>query len=402
MILLRVFVPFALGYFLSYLFRTVNAVIAPDLVGDMGLDASQLGLLTSAYFITFALFQLPLGILLDRYGPRRCEAALLLIAAAGAFVFAAAQTPSGLIVGRALIGLGVSSCLMAAFKAYVMWFPRERLPLINGVQMAAGGLGALSATAPVEALLQITDWRGLFTMLGVFAVFVSFCVFTVIPKRKETHDVGAFRDQLEGVVQVFTSPVFWRVAPLTVMTQAAFLSIQSLWSGPWLRDVAGLDRGGVADRLLLIAAAMIAGFFVMGFVAERLSRLGVRPITVAVFGLIAFIAVQFGLVMQGTETAAQMWVLFGFFGTTGILPYAVLPQCFPPALAGRVITGLNVLVFVTAFLGQWGIGAVIDLWPQTSSGGYAAAAYQAAFGGFLVLQVLALLWFALFRKGRLP
>ena len=148
--LLRVFIPFALGYFLSYLFRTVNAVIAPDLVRDIGVDPASLGLLTSAYFLTFAAFQLPLGVLLDRYGPRRVEAVLLLFAAAGAFAFARAETLNGLLLGRALIGLGVSACLMAAFKAYTLWFPKEKWPLVNGFQMAAGGLGALAATAPVE------------------------------------------------------------------------------------------------------------------------------------------------------------------------------------------------------------------------------------------------------------
>ncbi len=88
MILARVFVPFACGYFLSYLYRVINAVIAPDLVAELRLDAAELGFLTSTYFLTFALFQLPLGMLLDRFGPRRTEAALLMFAALGAFVFA--------------------------------------------------------------------------------------------------------------------------------------------------------------------------------------------------------------------------------------------------------------------------------------------------------------------------
>lgn len=138
-LLLRIFVPFALGYFLSYLFRVVNAVIAPELSAELGLGASDLGLLTSAYFLAFAAFQLPLGILLDRYGPRRTEAVLLLFAAAGALIFARAEETAGLIAGRALIGFGVSACLMAAFKAFVQWFPAERLAAVNGLQLAEGG-----------------------------------------------------------------------------------------------------------------------------------------------------------------------------------------------------------------------------------------------------------------------
>jgi MFS family permease len=167
-----VFIPFALGYFLSYLYRTVNAIIAPDLVRDIGLDPASLGLLTSAYLLAFGLFQLPLGLLLDRFGPRRVEATLLLIAAAAALIFSQATSLTGLVVGRALIGLGVSACLMAAFKSFALWFPPERLPLANAIQMISGGLGAMAATTPVEAALKLTDWRGLFLFFALLTLTV--------------------------------------------------------------------------------------------------------------------------------------------------------------------------------------------------------------------------------------
>jgi len=402
MILARVFLPFAFGYFLSYLYRVVNAVIAPDLVRDAGLDANDLGLLTSAYFLTFAAFQLPLGILLDRFGPRRTEAALLLFAAAGAFVFGMSDGTTGLIVGRALIGFGVSACLMAAFKAFVMWFPTGRLPLVNGCQMAAGGLGALAATRPVETALQFTDWRGLFVVLGVLTCLAAATIFFAVPERRATTTSSGLGNQLAGIGRVFSSSLFWRAAPLTVMSQASFLSIQGLWSGPWLRDIGGLGREAVADHLFLVAASMVAGFFAMGLAAERLSRFGVRPITVAVAGMALFILVQVAVVLQWTGAVLPVWMLFGFFGTTGILPYAALSQRFPAELAGRLNTGLNVMVFVLAWAGQWGIGAVIDQWPTTASGGYDPAGYQAGFGMLLVLQIAALAWFMLYRGDRVP
>ena len=173
MLFARLYFPLALGYSISYFFRNANAIIEGDLVRELGLGPADLGLLTSVYFISFAAFQLPLGVLLDCYGPRRTEAALLLFAAVGALIFSQSDTLSGLIVGRLLIGLGVSACLMAAFKAYVIWFSNQRLPMINGLQMVAGGLGALVATTPLQNVLSITDWRGVFTGLAIITVFAS-------------------------------------------------------------------------------------------------------------------------------------------------------------------------------------------------------------------------------------
>jgi predicted MFS family arabinose efflux permease len=394
-ILLRVFIPFAAGYFFSYLYRVVNAVIAPNLVADLGLGPGDLGLLTSTYFLTFAAFQLPLGVLLDRFGSRKTEACLLLFAAMGAFIFAGAESVPGLIVGRALIGFGVSSCLMAAFTAFVIWFPKERLPLINGIQVAVGGLGALTGTAPVEAALHISDWRTLFMLLALLTLGVAAAIFFVVPDRKVEGSGPTLRDQIRGMGQVYASPFFWRIAPWAVTSQATFMAVQTLWAGPWLRDVAGYDRTAMAEGLLLIAAAMVAGFALIGALAARLSKSGIQPLSVSVTGMGTFIVIQ-GLILLHTPSLAMpLWILFGFFGASGVLNYAILSQSFPGNLAGRVNTGLNVMVFVVAFGGQWGIGEIINLWPVLPDGRYAPAAYQAGFGVMLALQVLAVIWFIL-------
>jgi predicted MFS family arabinose efflux permease len=179
------------------------------------------------------------------------------------------------------------------------------------------------------------------------------------------------------------------------MSQAAFMAIQGLWSGPWLRDVAGFERATVAHVLLTIAVAMVAGFIFMGAVAERLSRLGIKPIAVAATGMSAFIIVQALLILEVTSWTHTLWILFGIFGTTGIIPYAVLSQSFPLHLSGRVNTALNLLVFVAAFSAQWGIGAIINMWPVTAGGGYAPPGYRAAFTMMLLLQLLSVLWFVL-------
>ena len=390
---LRVFLPFAAGYFLSYLYRVVNAVIAPDLVADLGIGPSALGLLTATYFISFASAQLPLGVLLDRFGPRRMEAGLLLFAGLGAYLFARSGSLAGLVAARAFIGFGVSACLMAAFKAYTLWFPRERWPMINGFQMAAGGLGALAATSPVEAALQITDWRGVFMALAGFTLVVAAAVYTVVPEKAASGSKESVTGQLQGVRTVFTSLEFWRTAPLTTLSQAAFLSIQGLWAGPWLKDVAGMNRMEAAGILFRIAVAMIFGFILLGTLAERLSRRGIPVRTTAVTGMGVFLAAQVLLLAAPIAYAPCLWLSFGFFGTSGIIAYAALSQYFPVQLSGRVTTAVNLLVFVFAFAGQWVIGIIIGLWPVGQDGSYALAGYRTGFGLMIGLQAAALVWY---------
>ncbi len=392
-ILGRVFVPFAAGYFLSYLYRVVNAVIAADLTADLGVGPSALGLLTATYFITFASFQLPLGVLLDRFGPRRIEALLLLFAGLGALLFARAESLIGLIAGRALIGFGVSSCLMAAFKAYTIWFDRQYWPLINGFQMASGGLGALAATYPVEMMLGVTDWRGVFLVLAGLTVAVAALVFLVVPERNEGVAVEPLVHQLQGVRQVFSSYEFWRAAPLTTMSQTALLAIQGLWAGPWFRDVAGLDRDGVAVSLFAIAVAMICGFVLLGSGAGRYVRCGGSLMSLAALGMGLFLVVQILLLIAPTAWALSLWLAFGFFGTSGILAYPAVSQAFELRLSGRVSTALNLLVFTTAFAGQWLIGTIIEWWPVGPDGGYAPEGYRVGFALLAILQFLALLWY---------
>jgi len=392
-LLLRVFAPFAAGYFLSFLYRAVNAVLAPELLRDLAIGPSSLGLLTAAYFIAFASFQLPLGVLLDRFGPRRVESLLLLVAALGAFCFARADSMAELILGRALIGLGVSACLMAAFKAYTQWFAAEQWPLINGFQMAAGGLGALAATSPVQWLLQWTDWRGVFVGLALCTLAVSALVLLVVPERGAAAKGETFADQARGVAIVFTDRGFWRIAPLTALSQASLFAVQGLWAGPWLKNVNHLDPPAVVQMLFWIALAMVAGFIGLGALAKHLQQRGVPVLVSAVAGMVLFMAAQLLLLVAPTRWATPIWLGFGFFGTSGIIAYAALSQSFPARLAGRVTTAINLLVFVAAFAGQWAIGVIVGWQTAAGPGQLAASGLRTGFAALLLCQICALIWF---------
>ncbi len=245
-VVLTVLLPFALGYYLSYLFRAVNAIISPHLVADFGLDAGKLGLLTSVYFFVFAICQVPLGLMLDRYGPRRVQAVLLLFAAAGAALFAAGTSFAALTLGRGLIGLGVSTCLMACFKANVMWWPKDRLPLMNGCATAFGALGALSATIPVDALVPLVGWRGVFWLLAALTVAAAALVFFAVPDApgERATRTDTLKAQIAGLGRVFRAAIFWRLAVAASVNTASVMAYQTLWAAPWLRDVAGSTRRG--------------------------------------------------------------------------------------------------------------------------------------------------------------
>ena len=396
MLFARVYFPFALGYAISYFYRNTNAIIESDLVDELGLGPADLGLLTGAYFFSFAIFQLPLGILLDRYGPRRTEAVLLLFAALGAWIFSSADSLSGLILGRLLIGLGVSACLMAAFKAYVIWFSSGRLPMINGLQMVAGGLGALVATTPLQNVLSITDWRGVFTGLAIITVFASLFLWFILPEHQSSADKHpAIKTQLKEMGQIFRNPVFWSIVPLTALSNGSFLAIHGLWIKPWLRDVVSLSEGDSTQLLFAMTLAIIAGYFSLGIFSERLSQLfDIRPITVGVFGMTLFLTAQFSMAYGWATSPLLLVVFFGFLGSSCILTFAGLAQIFPKKYSGRVSTILNVQVFMGAFIIQWGIGAIIELWPTTEIG-YDPASYQVAIGVLVLMQAAGLIWYLL-------
>ena len=182
--LLFIFLPFSIGYFLSYVYRSTNAILAPYLNNDLGINAEQLGLITSVYFLTFALFQLPLGILLDKFGARKVQSLLFIIASIGAIIFALGETVLHLTIGRGLIGLGVSGALMGAFKAMSIWFPKDRLSLLVSIFLAVGGLGAIAASSPLEAVLQLIDWRTIYFILSVTTLIVSILIFYIVPEKE--------------------------------------------------------------------------------------------------------------------------------------------------------------------------------------------------------------------------
>jgi predicted MFS family arabinose efflux permease len=397
-IVVLVLAPFALGYFLSYFYRSVNAVVGPRLVADLGLSATELGLLTSAYLFAFALFQLPLGVLLDRFGPRRIQTALFACAASGALLFSIGHDIATLTLGRALIGLGFAGGLMSGFKAVVRWVPEPRRALANAGIMSFGALGVLVATLPTELAVQAVGWRTVFVGLAVITFAVAAIILVAVPERGATGAGEGLRGQIAGMLHIYRDRVFWKLAPLLATTAGTHIAIQTLWAGPWFRDVAGFDRIGVANYLMAMAVAFLIGILLSGAVADWFVRRGVDLLTVMLSFLALFLCAQFAIVLQWTSLNLLVWVVFGMTGQVAVLAYPWLSSYFGATLSGRANTAANLLLFLTAFGAQYAIGVILDLFPTTASGGYDPRGYQVGFGAFFAVQLLALAWYLLGRR----
>jgi MFS family permease len=391
LLIVLVFLPFASGFFLSILLRYVNAVIAKDLAGDFSLSAAELGLLTSTYFLVFAAFQIPLGVLLDRFGPRRVLATLLLFAAGGAFVFGAAQGVGTLALGRALLGLGVSGCLMGSIKAFTLWFPLARLATLNGWILAIGALGAMSATAPVELIAEAHGWRAIFHGLAAACLLVAALIFFVVPEKPLPGAGASWGRQFSELGEILRNVYFWRVALPLIVVHGAYQALQGLWLAPWLADVGGLARGTVANYLLAGSLAYGVGSVVFGAGADHMARAGWSRLTAYKLGMGLALAAFIALAAGATRGVLPLVVLYGFGACAAALPYAILSQHFPPHLTGRVITASNIFMFIASFGFQWGIGAVLRFWPAVD-GRYPLESYAVALGVAALLQFATLAW----------
>jgi MFS family permease len=387
-----VLLPFALVFALCNYYRTVNAVLAPYLISALSLTAGQLGLLISVYFLVSALFQAPLGLLMDRFGPRRVQAVLIVIAGIGAIIFALGESWPVLMTGRVIMGIGAAGGLMTSLQAVTLWFPSARWPFFNGMVMSVGALGSLAATLPTQALLDVIDWHRVLIGAAVIGFCGSLLLFACVPEKTKPPKGETLGQQLSGMAAIYRDRLFWRFAPLYLATTGSTMAFQSLWAGPWLHDVAQLDANAVAGHLLVLSLLQIGSYFLVGFIATELGKRRVPLQRIVMTGSVIYIASLTPLMLP---TGAGRWSVLlgiGLLSNVNTLCYPILSQHFPAAMTGRATTALNSFFFVGAFIVQFAIGIVIDLVPATEAGHYPTLAYQLAFAVMIGLQLSAWAW----------
>jgi predicted MFS family arabinose efflux permease len=283
---------------------------------------------------------------------------------------------------------------MAVIKAHADWFERRRVAHVTGIATAIGALGSTLTTAPVQAMLPVLGWRGVFWGLCLLALAVALWIFLSVPdKPRAPGPARTLRGDIALSGRILVSRTFWRFGPAVATLSMFNFAYMGLWAGPWLRDVAGMDGPTRAGVLLLYTFAMVAGSMLAGSAASRAEAAGLPRFLVPIVSLAGLVLLQAGLMLQPSQHAVvvMLWLAMALFGAAGAVGYVVVCQMFPPEQTGRVSTAVNTLSLAGAFLVQAAIGWILDLWPRTASGGWDPDGYSWALALTAVLQALAAL-----------
>ena len=394
---ITVFFVFAFGYFLSCLLRAITATLSPVLTLEFELMAADLGLLAGGYFLGFASMQIPLGYLLDKFGPKKIVSSFLLIAFIGTLSFALAQSFSGLLISRILIGVGVSACLMAPLTGYRIWFAENQQQRANSWMLMIASLGFLSSTLPVQLLLPSLGWRWLFGGIAGLILISIFLMLAFIPKWDHQKD-----ESLENLVRqgsladVWKNKFFISVIPMGLFNYGGLMAIQTLWAGPWMIRVAGYTPLESATGLFWINITMLIAFFLWGYFLPRIMNLGFSALKILKLGLPISFFVMLIIILIGSKAGAFYITLFILSSIFLSVTQPAVGLSFPSYLAGKALTSFNLLIFLGTFIMQWLMGLVIDL---IKNFGYSEIlGLKSAFSVFLILSLVSYIFFLIINK----
>ena len=377
------------GFVASQFFRVSNAVIAPELMRTLAISSEAMGVITGAFFLAFGLMQVPTGVLLDRFGPRRTMSGLFVIAAGGSAVFSMAEGVFGLTLGRALIGAGCAAGLMGMLVTISRWYPPERFARLSGMVYVVGGAGVLFATTPLAVAADTIGWRGAFRVMTVVTLGFAAMIFAMVRDAPPGQPVESahetLAEMLGGVRAVCVNRQLWHVCAIQFVNYGTILAIIGLWAGPYLNDVHGLQGIVRGNVLLVINVAMLVG--VLGYGAlER--RLGSRKRAIA-GGSVASAAILIVLASWpdlGPWPAIGLLVAFTLTSAHIMLNHAHARAVLPDHLVGRGLTLQNVAVFFGVATMQSVTGLIVGRF--TAVGETAPdIAYRSVFG-FLALMIV--------------
>ena len=385
-----IFCVFAFAFFISTLLRAITATLTPVLTNEFDLSAGNLGLLAGGYFIGFSLMQIPAGLLLDKYGPKKVIPYLLLIALIGTISFAFAKNFTGLFISRIFIGVGVSACLMGPLTAYRVWFEEKYQQRANSWMLMVLSIGFLASTLPVQILLPLIGWRSIFFLIGAL-ILLSIILLSIFIPSWEIKSPVESKNISEGLLDVWKDKFFISLIPLAFFSYGGVQAIQTLWAGPWMLNVAGYSPLESATGLFWINITMLFAFLIWGYLLPKFSEYGLDSIKIIKYGLPLNYLILFLIILLGQKAGAAMFTLYILSSIVLTLTHPAIALSFPQHLAGKSLTSFNVFIHSGTFFVQWGIGLIIDYCKNI--GFDTISSYRISFFVFLVICILSYLFF---------
>jgi len=373
-------------YILSMFHRVSNAVMAPNLIQDLGLDAETLGMLGGAFFYSFALLQIPLGPMLDRIGPRIVLTSSALIGALGAFLFAFGDSYPSAFLGRVLIGAGMASILMGSLKVFTLRFSLNKFATLMGTLTSVGTLGSILAASPLAYLTSTIGWRLTFMIAGGITGVLAFLTFWILgEERKNQKSLDSTSPaQPEIKIQqsfrlIISSLTFWQIGTVAFFRFGVYMGLQGLWLGPYLMDIKGYSPVQTGNLLILLAIGAIVGGPIAGQFSDRIFN---NSKGVALWGLGLYALSLLPLIgifrIQNPLWYGVIFFSNGFLGAFGMVIYSHAKSLFPIAISGTVMTWVNFFTMAGAAVFMPFLGKVIQSFPRIGNS-YPAEAYHLSF-----------------------
>ena len=393
-----IFCVFAFGFFISNLLRSITATLTPVLTSEFDLSAGNLGLLAGGYFLGFSLMQIPAGLLLDKYGPKKVVAYLLLIALVSTISFAFAKSFTGLLISRFFIGVGVAACLMGPLTGYRVWFEDKYQQRANSWMLMVASFGFVISTLPVQILLPMIGWRSIFLIISILILLSIVLILVFAPSwNNNVQNQNIQSAESTGrLSDVWKNKFFISLIPLAFLNYGGVQAIQTLWAGPWMLNVAGYSPLESATGLFWINIIMLFAFMFWGYILPKFSSLGIDSMKIVKIGLPISYIVLFCIIIMGQKAGAMMFTLYILSSIVLSLTQPALALSFPQNLAGKSLTSLNVFIHSGTFFVQWGIGLLIDL--SKNMGANIIASYKISLSIFLILCILSYIFFIFFNK----
>ena len=390
-----IFCVFAFGFFISNLLRSITATLTPVLSSEFNLSAGNLGLLAGGYFLGFSIMQIPAGILLDRFGPKKVIGYFLIIALIGTISFALAKSFTGLLISRVFIGVGVAACLMGPLTGYRVWFEKKYQQRSNSWMLMVANIGFVTSTLPVQILIPVIGWRSIFIIIAALILISIVLISLFIPSWK-TQINKVENTNIKSLSQIWRNKFFISLIPLAFFNYGGVQAIQTLWAGPWMLNVTGYNAIQSATGLFWINVTMLFSFLIWGYFLPKISSTRIESMKIVKLGLPISYLVLLLLICMGEKAGATMFALYILSSIVISLTQPAIALNFPSHLAGKSLTSLNVFLFSGTFFVQWIIGLMVDF--SRSLGANIVLSYQISFSIFLFACILSYLFFIILNK----